>query len=52
MSHDFAVWAAKTIGLFYLVGLSVGVLLYVFWPGNAGRFEAAARMALDEEEQP
>lgn len=52
MSHELTVWAAKSVGLFYFLALSVGVLAYACWPGNAARFDAAARAVFEEEDQP
>ncbi len=41
-------WAAMA-GLFIFIGLFIGVLIYVFWPGNKRRFERAARIPLDKD---
>ncbi len=51
MTHEFALWLSKTVGLFYLLAMSVGVLVYVYWPANKDRFDAAARAILDEEDR-
>jgi cytochrome c oxidase cbb3-type subunit 4 len=50
--HEFLVWAAKSVGLFYLLGLSAIVLVYAYWPSNRQRFEQAANAILDEEDKP
>jgi len=42
-------WAALA-GLFLFIALFLGVLAYVFWPGNRKRFERAARIPLDSDE--
>jgi len=53
MAHDELVWLAKSAGLFYLIGLSILVLLYVYWPSNKRRFEQAAVAILnDDEDRP
>ena len=39
MAHDTLVWFAKSVGLFYLIGLSLMVLAYTFWPLNKKRLE-------------
>jgi cytochrome c oxidase cbb3-type subunit 4 len=52
MAHDTLVWFAKSVGLFYLIGLSLMVLAYTFWPSNKKRFERAALSILDEEDRP
>ena len=50
--HDDLVWLAKSAGLFYLIGLSLIVLAYVYWPSNKKRFEQAAASVLNEEDRP
>jgi cytochrome c oxidase cbb3-type subunit 4 len=52
MMHDDLVWLAKSAGLFYLVGLSIVVLAYVYWPSNKKRFEQAATAILDDDDRP
>jgi len=52
MTHDDLVWLAQGFGLFYLVGLAVLVLLYVYWPSNKARFDRAARSILGGEDKP
>nr|WP_256477748.1 cbb3-type cytochrome c oxidase subunit 3 [Aurantimonas marianensis] len=43
---------AKSWGLFYLIGLSIIVLIYVFWPSNRKRFDRAKKSILDKEDKP
>lgn len=51
--HDTLVAFAKTFGLFYLIAMSIAVLVYVFWPGNKKRFERAKQAPLhDGEDRP
>ena len=52
IAHEDLVWLAKSAGLFYLIGLSVIVLVYVYWPSNKKRFERAAASVLNEEDRP
>lgn len=52
IDHAFTVFFAKSYGLFYLIGLSVAVLLYTFWPSNRKRFDRAAKSILDDESGP
>ena len=40
---------ARSWGLLYLVALFAGTLAYAVWPGNAAKFEKAARRPLEEE---
>jgi cytochrome c oxidase cbb3-type subunit IV len=50
--HDMLVLVSKTFGLFYLIALSVGVLVYVYWPSNRRKFDHAARAILQDEDKP
>lgn len=50
--HETFVAIAKSFGLFYLIALSIGVLIYAFWPSNKGKFDHAARSVLDKEDRP
>jgi len=52
MSHEDFVWLAQTFGLFYLIGLSVMVLVYVYWPSNKKKFDQAAEAILQGEDRP
>jgi cytochrome c oxidase cbb3-type subunit 4 len=52
MAHQDLVWLAQSFGLFYLIGLSVIVVVYVYWPSNKKRFEWAAAAILDAEDRP
>ena len=48
--HDTLVGFSRSFGLFYLIAMSVGVLVYALWPSNAKRFEKAATDVLEDEE--
>ena len=50
--HDALVLLSKTFGLFYLIALSVGVLVYVYWPSNRKKFDHAAQAILQGEDKP
>lgn len=50
--HALTVLLAKGFGLFYLLALSAGVLIYTFWPGNRKRFDQAAKSVLRGEDRP
>jgi cytochrome c oxidase cbb3-type subunit 4 len=50
LDHDTLVWLSKSVGLLYLVALSVLVVAYVYWPSNKQRFERAATLVLRDEE--
>ncbi|AGK56707.1 cbb3-type cytochrome oxidase, subunit CcoQ [Hyphomicrobium denitrificans 1NES1] len=50
--HDTLVWFSKSFGLFYLIGLSVIVLIYAYWPSNKKQFDKAAEAIIDDEDKP
>ena len=52
ISHNAIVGFAKSFGLFYLVLLSVGICIYVFWPRNRDRFNRAKHSIFDDEDGP
>lgn len=52
ISHDTLVYFSKSWGLFYLIALSVAVVIYAFWPSRKKTFERAARQILDDEDTP
>ncbi len=52
VDHDSLVAFAKSWGLFYLIALAAGVLVYVFWPSNRKRFDRAKKSILDKDDRP
>ena len=40
IDHGTLVWFSKSFGLFYLIGLSLIVVAYVYWPSNKKRFRS------------
>lgn len=52
VTHDDLVWLAKSFGLLYLAAMSIGVLVYVYWPPNKRKFEHAATAILSDEDRP
>ena len=52
IDHDFTVWLSKSFGLFYLIAMSIAVLIYAFWPSNRKQFDAAAQSILGNEDKP
>lgn len=52
VSHDTLVEAAKTWGLFYLIGFSICVTVYTFLPSNKQRFKSAEEHVFDKEDRP
>ncbi|MGM4990683.1 cbb3-type cytochrome c oxidase subunit 3 [Tardiphaga sp. 841_E9_N1_2] len=47
MEHEATVWFAKSFGLFYLIAMSIGVVVYAYWPKNKKSFDSAAQSILD-----
>jgi len=52
MSFDFAVMLSKSFGLFWLLGMAAGVVVYACWPSNRQRFDQAAAIVLRDEDRP
>ena len=52
MDHGTLVAFAKSVGLFYLMGMAAVALAYACWPSNGPRFDKAARDILDDEDEP
>ncbi|OSP54105.1 cbb3-type cytochrome c oxidase subunit 3 [Pseudoruegeria sp. SK021] len=52
LTHDWFVGAAKSFGLFYLMGLFILITIYAYWPSLGGRFDKAAKSILDDEDGP
>jgi cytochrome c oxidase cbb3-type subunit 4 len=52
LSYEDLVWLSKTFGLFYMIGLSTIVLLYVYWPSNRKEFDRAAESILEGDDRP
>ena len=52
LSHDTVVGIAKSFGLFYLIALSIGVLVYAYWPSNKKSFDQAAQAILVDDDKP
>lgn len=50
--HDDLVVLARSWGLFYLIAMAVGVLIYALWPGNRQRFHRAKTSILDKADRP
>ena len=52
IDHDTLVAFSKSWGLFDLIALSVGVLIYTFRPANRKRFDQAKTSILDQDDKP
>jgi cytochrome c oxidase cbb3-type subunit 4 len=49
--YQAAAHFAATWGLLYFFALFLGVVAYAYWPRNRAKFEAAARIPLDDGPQ-
>ena len=49
MTHQAATVLSQTVALVLFVALFVGVVVYVFWPGNKKKFDDAAKLPLEDE---
>lgn len=49
MTHHTLTVVSQIIALIFFIALFVGVIVYVFWPGNKKKFDEAARAPLDDE---
>jgi len=52
IAHETLVELSKSWGLFYLVALSLCVVVYACWPGNRKAFTRAKMSILDEDDTP
>ena len=52
IDHSTLVWFSKSFGLFYLIGLSLLVVIYAYWPSNKEPFESAAKSIIHDEDKP
>lgn len=52
LDHGSVVAFSKSFGLLYLIALSLGVLVYAYWPSNKQRFDDAARNIIHDEDKP
>lgn len=51
-SHETLVWFSKSFGLFYLIALSVVVVIYAYWPANRLTFDRAASSIFGDDDAP
>lgn len=49
MTYEEIAYFVKTWWTLFFVVIFVVVLIYALWPGNKEKFDKAARMPLDEE---
>ena len=49
MTFESATVFSQIVALVLFIGLFVGVIAYVFWPGNKKQFDEAAQLPLDDD---
>jgi len=52
MTYEAASVLSQTVVLVLFVVLFIGVVAYVFWPGNKKGFDEAAQLPLDDDDKP
>ena len=50
--HEILLWLSQSVGLFYLLAMAAGVLIYALWPSNKKVFSHAANSILRDEDRP
>jgi cytochrome c oxidase cbb3-type subunit 4 len=50
MTYQTATVLSQTAALILFVGLFVAVIAYVFWPSNKKKFDEAAQIPLDKND--
>ncbi len=48
--HNFFVGFAKSYGLFHMMVIFFGAVVYAYWPSNQEKFDRAANSILEEDE--
>jgi cytochrome c oxidase cbb3-type subunit IV len=49
MTFESATVVSQIVALVLFIALFVGVIAYVFWPGNKKKFDEAAQLPLDDD---
>jgi cytochrome c oxidase cbb3-type subunit 4 len=52
IDHNTLVGFAKSWGLFYLIAMFIGVVIYAFWPSNRKKFNDAKQSILGKDDRP
>ncbi|MGD9669471.1 MAG: cbb3-type cytochrome c oxidase subunit 3 [Hyphomicrobiaceae bacterium] len=47
MSYDSVATFSQVASLLFFIAMFIGVIVYVFWPGNRQKFDEVQRKALD-----
>jgi cytochrome c oxidase cbb3-type subunit 4 len=49
MTFESATVLSQIVALILFIALFIGVIAYVFWPGNKKQFDEAAQLPLDDD---
>ena len=49
MTHQTVTVISQVVALLLFLALFIGVIVYVFWPGNKKKFDEAAKLPLEDE---
>jgi len=49
MTYESASVLSQIVALILFIALFVGVIVYVFWPGNKKKFDEASKLPLEDE---
>ncbi|MBK5198890.1 MAG: cbb3-type cytochrome c oxidase subunit 3 [Methyloceanibacter sp.] len=49
MTYEQVASITQVAALLFFIALSVGVLIYAFWPGNKKQFEEDAKIPLEKD---
>lgn len=49
MTHQTVTLISQVVALLLFIALFIGVIVYVFWPGNKKKFDEAAKLPLEDE---
>jgi cytochrome c oxidase cbb3-type subunit 4 len=52
MTYQAATVLSQTVALVLFVCLFVAIVVYVFWPGNKKKFDEAAQVPLENNDEP
>lgn len=48
-TYAFLASIAQSAGILYFMAIFIGMAAYAFWPANKDKFDAAARMPLQDD---
>lgn len=51
IDHETLVAFSKSYGLFYMMAVFAGAVVYACWPGNQAKFDRSKHSILEDEEE-